>query len=256
MSGPSCERAVGGVADLDALGPLDEGIDDLVRPVALDEQARPARADLAGVVERREQRAGDRLVEVRVAEHDVRRLAAELEMDALDVVRRRAEDRLAGDGRAGERELGHVRVGDQRGARRRPVAVDDVEDAGRHPGLERQAAQLGGGERRLLGHLEDDRVADREGRRGLPAGEQERVVPRADRADDAVRLADRVHEVAGVGGVGRAVGQLGVAGEVGQEVGAQVDLADRLAERLARVARLDRADPVGVLVDQVGQARA
>ena len=113
--------------------------------------------------------------------------------------------------------------------------------------------ELRGRERRLLGHLEHDRVADRQRRRGLPAGEQERVVPRADRTDDAVRLADGVDEVAGVGRVRGAVRQLGVAGEVGQEVGAEVDLGDGLPERLARVARLDRADPVGVLVDELGQ---
>ncbi len=187
-----------------------------------------------GVVEGREQRTGDRLVEVGVAEDDARRLAAELEMDALDVVGGRAEDRLAGDGRAGERQLRHVRMGDERGAGRRTVAVDDVEDAGRHAGFERQAAQLGGGERRLLGHLEDDRVADRERRRGLPAGEQERVVPRADRSDDAIRLADRVDEVAGVGRVGGAVRQLGVTGEVGQEVGTEVDLGRRLRRGACR----------------------
>ena len=90
-----------------------------------------------------------------------------------------AERRIAWpvDRRPGERQLGDVRMGDERRAGRGTVAVDDVEDARRHARLERQPAQLRGGQRRLLGHLEDDAVAHREGRRGLPAGEQERVVP-------------------------------------------------------------------------------
>ncbi len=153
----------------------------------------------------------------------------------------------------GERELLDVGMRDERRTGRRAVAVDDVEHAGGHPGRDAQGSQLRRRKGRLLGHLEDDRVPDREGRSRLPAGQQERIVPWADRADDAVRFADRIDEVAGIGGVRASVRQFGVAGEVGEEVGGQVDLGDRLPDGLAGVARLDRPDPVGVGPDQVGE---
>ena len=75
---------------------LHERLDDPIGVAALDQQPRSARADLARVVEGREQRAGDRLVDVGVGEDDVRGLAAQLEVDALDVLRGRSQDRLAG----------------------------------------------------------------------------------------------------------------------------------------------------------------
>ena len=51
----------------------------------LDEDARAGRAHLALVDEHAEQRAVDGRLEVRVREEDVRRLAAQLERDALQV---------------------------------------------------------------------------------------------------------------------------------------------------------------------------
>ncbi len=46
----------------------------------------------------------DRLLEVDVVEHDQRRVAAELEVDPLEVLRRERADDPAGPGRAGERD--------------------------------------------------------------------------------------------------------------------------------------------------------
>src|SRR5207245_7911860 len=89
---------------------------------------------------------------------------------------------------------------------------------------------------------------------GLPAREQERIVPRRDRPHDAVRLADRIDEVAVVGRMRAPVRQLSMAGEVGEEICAQLDLGRGLRQRLARVTRLDLADGVRVLADQVGEA--
>ena len=50
------------------------------------------------------------------------------------------------------------------------------------------------------------------------------------------------------------VRQLSMAGEVGEEVCAQLDLGRGLRQRLARVTRSDLADGVRVLADQVGEA--
>ena len=55
---------------------------------------------------------------VGVVEDDVGALAAELERDLVQVARRGLHDQLADLGRAGERDLVHVVVGGQGGARR------------------------------------------------------------------------------------------------------------------------------------------
>ena len=74
------------------------------------EHARAVRAHLARGIEIAEQRAGDRVVEVRIAEHDERRLAAELERHLLQRGGGIGHDRLAGADLAGERDLADVRV--------------------------------------------------------------------------------------------------------------------------------------------------
>ena len=53
-------------------------------------------------------------LQVGVGEDHVGRLAAQLERDALDRLRRAGGDAAADLGRAGERDLGHVRVLDER----------------------------------------------------------------------------------------------------------------------------------------------
>ena len=76
----------------------------------------------------------DRVLEVGVAEHDQRVVAAELEHDALELPAGRLGELAAGAGRAGEVEPPHVRVLDQlvadRGGLARRVR-DDVEHARR-----------------------------------------------------------------------------------------------------------------------------
>src|SRR5260221_575212 len=80
-------------------------------------QARAGRAHLALAVEDPERGAAERGVEVGVGEHDVGRLAAQLERHLLHRVCRGAHDVLAYLGRAGEREFVHHRVLDERFAR-------------------------------------------------------------------------------------------------------------------------------------------
>ena len=68
----------------------------------------------------------------------IRVLAAELEVDVLEVVRGRLQHRDAGLARAGERDHGDVGVADEPVADVAPAAVDDVDDAGRDAGLDEQ----------------------------------------------------------------------------------------------------------------------
>src|SRR5436309_9604348 len=79
---------------------------------------------------------GNRDLEIRVGQHDVRRLAAELERDLLQVAGCGAQDQLADLGRAGERDLVDVGVGRERGAGGLAEPRDDVQHAGREARLE------------------------------------------------------------------------------------------------------------------------
>ena len=82
----ACPASMPG-ADLDLLGLLGDARDDVVETAALDVQARAGVAALAVVEEDAVGGAGDRGVEVGVGEDDVRRLAAELQRDLLEVAR-------------------------------------------------------------------------------------------------------------------------------------------------------------------------
>ena len=80
----------------------------------------------------------DRVLEVGVGEDDQRVVAAELEHDALQLPAGRLGELAARAGRAGEVEPAHGRVLDQLVADRARLAGrvrDDVQDAGRQPGL-------------------------------------------------------------------------------------------------------------------------
>ena len=156
----------------------------------LHEQARAGAADVALVEVDPVDDPLDRLVERGVVEDDVRGLAAELERQLRAGAGELALDRLAHLGRAGERDLVHVVVLDERGARA-AVAGDDVDDSRRQLGLAADVGEEERGQRRRLGRLQDDRVPGRERRRDLPRQHQEREVPGDDLAGDAERLGRR-----------------------------------------------------------------
>jgi hypothetical protein len=85
----------------------------------------------------------DGLVDGGVLEHDVGRLAAELEGEARARPGQRPLDQLADLGGAGERDLVDAGVGDERRTgRARPG--DDVDDAGREVGLLRAPRRAAG----------------------------------------------------------------------------------------------------------------
>ena len=231
---------------------LGERGDEVVVHARARQYAGRGRAVLAGV-----EVAGDRDVlggelEVRVVEDDHRRLAAELEVDLLDVVGGRLRDRDTGADAAGDRRHRGNRVADERRARV-TVAADDVEDARR----QELGHQLGHPDRargRGVGRLEHHRVAGGDRRRPLPDGHHCRVVPGRDRGADADRLAPHVRRVAAHVLAGRlALEYAGGAGEEADLVGHRRDLLRcRQLLRLARVLRLDVDKLVGALLDRVG----
>ena len=95
-----------------------------------------ARAGDARLPRRREdarQHACLRLIQVRVVEHDVRALAAQLQHAADQPLSRARGDRAAGADAAGERHLRDERMIDER-LPRLAEAADDVDDARRNAG--------------------------------------------------------------------------------------------------------------------------
>jgi len=221
---------------------------------ALDEEPRSGDARLAGRGEDARDHTLDRVLDLGVVEHDVRRFAAELEADALHAARRRLVDLLSCEVGAGERHLGDERMLDQRRARFRTEAGDDVDDTGRKAGFLDETHELERARGGVLRRLDDHRVAGRERRRQLPRQQQERRVPRDDRRDDAERLVARVVEGVGfVGGDDRALDLVGEAAEVVVPLRHVRGLRAHLGVELAVVANFDFREVAGTLRDQIAQ---
>ena len=246
---PHLGLLVGGVSDADSFRGLDQPLRKLVVGGALDEDPRAGAAVLACVVEDGIRSRGGGTIEIGVGEHDVGRLAAQLERDALDRRRRAFHDGTADLGRAGEADLRDVRVLDQPPADDRALAGDDVEDAFGDAGFQRQLGEAEHGQRRQLGGLEDDGVAARERRADLPARDVEREVPRHDEADDAERLAERRGDAAGDGDRVAVVLVDGARVEV-EDLRHHADLAACARDGLADVLRLDPGKLLVVLLDE------
>ena len=125
-----------------------------------------------------------RAVEIRVAQHDHRVLAAQLERDRDQPLGGLHGDLPAGGGRAGE--VDHVDVVDERGTGA-ARAGHHREDVGGRAALERGLAHHQVRQRRDLARLQHDRVAGHQRRDAVTEAVGQRVVPRPDHADDAVR---------------------------------------------------------------------
>ena len=229
------ERRVGDiVSPRTSPWPRREAVDDVVVDAWRREHAGRGRAVLAGVVVAG---AGDRLqrgLQVDVVEDDDRRLAAELEVHALERVGRRAwrstcRSRRCRSGRPC-RPRGGSTIAAPAGSPWPPTTL-------RTPGGRMSAASsasLQRRQRRRLGRLEHDRVAGGERRADLPDRHHQRVVPGRDLADDADRLAADERGVAlDVLAGGLALQVAGGAGEEAQVVGDDRHLVARARPRSA-----------------------
>ena len=110
-------------------------LEKLIVNALLHQQARPGDARLSGGGEDPRDHALHRVVDLGVVEHDVRRFAAELHARALQAAGGRFVDLLSRRIGTGERHLRDERMLDKRRADLRAEAGDDVDDAGREPGL-------------------------------------------------------------------------------------------------------------------------
>ncbi len=168
-------------------------------------------------------------------------------MDALQRVRRVLRDRLARRDVAGQRHEPDVRMRDEPLAHGHAVAGDDLQHAGRND-LLRELHEPQERQRRLLGRLQDLHVARRERRPQLPDRHHQRVVPRADAADDAERLAPDDRRVArDVLARGLALELARRAREEAEIVRGERHLVARRHQRLADVQRLELCELLRVL---------
>ncbi len=184
-------RGVLGIADPEALGGFDKQSQEAVVCRLLDQDARAGAAVLAGVSEHGARGGRSRLLQVGVREDHVRRLSAQLERHPLDGLRCTLHDPASHLGRAGEADLGHVRMCDQALPHHGAWADDYVDHALRQPSLQCELGESECRQRRQLSRFQDDRVAARERGPKLPAREHQRKVPGHDKGDHAQRLAER-----------------------------------------------------------------
>ena len=168
------------------LGAGDEPLDEPVVDLVGDEHPLHRDAELAGVGERRPDGALGGLLEVGVAQHQDRVLAAELERAADQPLGALLGDELAGGGRAGEADvvgaLDDRRCRPASRGRRRPATGP----SGSRPRSSSSAAEQRG-EHGLGVRLGDDGVAGQQRGQAVAERHRERVVPRRDDADDALR---------------------------------------------------------------------
>ncbi len=207
-------------------------------------------AILTGIVVAKGLEALDDRCDIGVVVDDDRSLAAQFEMGALHRLCGGLEDLLAG--RDITRDRDHVDLGvvDQRVPNAVATAKDHVDHAlgqniGHHLG------ELQRGQRCLLGRLEDDGVAARDGRRQLPRHHHQRVVPRRDRGDDANGVATDHRGVTGEILAGHHA--MHVADSACEEPpaiddGRNLVVLDRI-DRLAAVERLESRKGVGIVLD-------
>jgi hypothetical protein len=170
---------------------------------------------------------------------------------ALEVVRRRPGNDLARLDVARQGDEPYVGVLDKCFAGGNAVAGDHVKDARRDDVLD-QLHEAKQRQRGLLGRLQHLDVPGCKRRGEFPDRHHERVVPGRDPGHDPQRLAADHRGVAAHVLAGRAsLEDPGRAGEEADVVGTGRHLVARVRERLTDVARLERGQLVGVLVDHV-----
>lgn len=163
--------------------------------IDMHEHPRRRIARLAAVAEAAARAAHDRLLDIGIGQDQVRALAAEFLVHALHGIGGRLRDLDARTRRTRERHHGDIRMPRQRVAHFVPVAVHEVEHAGRHAGLVQDLGEQDRAERRDLARLEHHRAAGRERRRDLAYDLVDRPVPRRDQrahADRFVRHQQRI----------------------------------------------------------------
>ena len=135
------DALLGAGADLHRRNPGGELSRKRVIDARLDQDAVGADAGLPAIAEFGGDCPFDRQIDIGIVEHDERRIAAQLEAEPLDAVRRPLHKQRADAGGSGERDFAHGLVGHQLLADLPRHACDDVNDTRRDAGPLRQHAK-------------------------------------------------------------------------------------------------------------------
>ena len=162
-----------------------ERLNEFVIDALLNVDPGSSTAALAMVEENSEIDPRNRVLDIRIVEHDVRALATKFQGNLLQIrASSRLHDLSANNGRPSESDLVNVHMSGEGSTCDLAEAGNDVDN----PGWEtRFFDELGGiesTERGLFGGLENDGVAAGDGRANLPGPHQEGKVPWDDLAND------------------------------------------------------------------------
>ena len=219
------------------------------RPV--DDDAAGRRAALTRGAEGRPDDAVHGEVEVGVVHDDDPVLAAEFEVHVLEVLGGGLQHRDAGLARAGQRDHADIGMADDPVPHLAAEPVHEIDDAVGHAGLDEQLHEALPEHRRVVRGLEHHGVPAHECRDDLPGRNGDREVPRRDHADDADRLTDAHLELVGQLRRRRLAEETpALAGHVVAHVDRFLDVAARLREHLAHLARHQLRQLVLVLGEQ------
>ena len=171
------------IADDILAGALLEGLDKLVVDALLHIDARSGAAALAVVEVDAEVDPVDGLLDIGVVEHDIRRLAAQLEGNLLEVGGGGGlHDGTTYERGTGEGDLVNIHVRGDGGTGNLAEPGDDVENTGGEASLLDVLGKHQSGQRSLLSRLQDNGVASRERRPDLPSKHEKGEVPGDDLA--------------------------------------------------------------------------
>src|SRR5450631_1028539 len=241
----------------DRLDALERALHEPVVDRFMDQRPAWTGADLA-LVEGEHHEAFDRLVEEviilgdDILEEDVGGFAAEFERHRNEVLTGVLHDQPARCRLAGEGDLRDAWRGGERLAGLKAEAVDNVEHAWRQK-IPDQIDPDHDGSGRLLGRFQHHAISRSYRRSQLPAGHQQREVPRNDLAHDTERLVEMISDSVVVDLGKAALLTADGAGEVAEMIDRERQVGRRgLADRLAVVPGLGECKKIEILLHAVG----
>ena len=245
----------GKLPHLQRLHPGDEGFEEALVDGPLHEEAVGGDARLAGVAHLGQQRPFHRHFEVRILEHQQRRVAAQFQRQRLDRVGGVADQHPADFRRAGERHLAAERVAEELLAELIGRPAHDLQDAFGQLRRLRALGESDAAQRRLPRRFEHHRAAGGQGGRHFAHRQHQREIPGADGAHHADgRLDDQVAFALGLRGNDAPISAPAFLGEPLEMVHGHGHFAQALGQRLAVLAADQAGDFVPAPVEFGGDS--
>ena len=217
----------------------------------MDEQPGAGLADLTLVPEDAHGGSLQRAIPLGIGEDDVGGLAAQFERRGDELFGGGFRHNPTDAGRAGEGQLGDLRMVEDRLPGHGTSARDNVDHAGRQH-LGEDLGEFEDRDRRHLGRLDDHRVARRDRRRDLPGRHQQREVPGNDLPDDADRFVDRQTHRLLIDHRHFVRMAADHAGEIAEMVDRERHVEPGFADGLADIHALENDEAFGIGLEQIG----